>query len=221
MALAMEGIWEVAMPPITVAMSFPRVEQLCPERFDRHAGLFRAEILDIAAVDSGKFGQVIAVATGRDQLQHVAALHRGALLRRQVELVAIGVFVGRKFGAVRRVVEGEAHLVESVALLRHRSVEDRRAGNDSATFIVHGVAPRANGRVADRETLHSLLCGAAVESCLPPVTITPPLVSSTTCNATSSSSPTLRCSFCGCSLRSTCGSPNVRIRNKSLRRQYL
>jgi hypothetical protein len=37
-----------------------------------HAGLLRADVLHVQAEDAGKLGQVVGVAAGGDELQHVA-----------------------------------------------------------------------------------------------------------------------------------------------------
>ena len=82
----------------------------------RHARLLCAEILDVQAQDAGKFGKVIDVAAGGDELQHLTVADGLALLRIQAVARAIGVLVLLERLAVRGVVELIAHLVQGVAL---------------------------------------------------------------------------------------------------------
>ena len=81
--------------------------------------------------------------------------------------------------------------------LQSRRVDRDRERQHASRIVAHArTSPTARRSIRWRG-------GAAVESCLPPVTMTPSLVSSTTCSATCSSSGTSRCSFCGC----CCGRP--------------
>ena len=54
----------------------------------RHAGLLRADLLHVEAEDAGPFRQVVDVASGLEQLEHVAVLHGLPLLVGELELVA-------------------------------------------------------------------------------------------------------------------------------------
>ena len=114
----------------------PAASSLCLERLDRHAGLLRADVLHVEAENAGELGEVIDVAAGLDQLEHVAALHRRALLGRQAVFGAVGVLVAEERRAVLRAVEREAHAVERVALLRLIAVEQRRARNLVAAVLL-------------------------------------------------------------------------------------
>ncbi len=94
-----------------------------------HAGLLRADVLHAKTENAGELGQVVNVATGSDQLSHIALTDRFMLLGCQPEFSAIGYLVSPKLFAVCRAVEGKAHPVEREALLRLLTVEQCRAWN--------------------------------------------------------------------------------------------
>ena len=85
--------------------------QLGLERVDAHAGLLRANVLHVEPEDAGELGEVVDVAAGREQLEHVAIFDGGALLGVEAVLRTIGVLVLEKRSAVLFAVEGETHAV--------------------------------------------------------------------------------------------------------------
>jgi len=109
-------------------VSLPLLDQHFLEFLDRHAGLLGADILDVEAEDPGEFRQVVDVAAGVEQLEHVAVADRLLLLLVEAVLVAVGLLVLQEFLAVVGVVERVAHLVEGIALHGLVAIEDDRAG---------------------------------------------------------------------------------------------
>ena len=93
-----------------------------------------ADVLYVQPEDAGKFGQVVDVAAGCQQGQHVAGADGLALFGVQAVAGAVAVFVGQEGGPVGAVVEREAHLVQRVALHGHATVKQRGAGD----VVVHG-----------------------------------------------------------------------------------
>lgn len=124
----MAGTWLVKIPPITLAMSDPLclIEQLLFEIGDAHARLLRAEVLHVEAENPGEFGKIIDIATGCDHREHVAGPHGLALLGRQLEFRAIGIFIGQKKASRFPFVEGKAHRIDGIALFRGIAVEHGR-----------------------------------------------------------------------------------------------
>ena len=67
----------MAMPPMIVAMIYlPAAASFCLEFLGRHAGLLGADVLHAEVEDAGELGEVVDVAAGVDQLEHVAFAHR-------------------------------------------------------------------------------------------------------------------------------------------------
>jgi len=114
----MAGTCDVVMAPST----WHRLERVLA-----HARLLRADVLHVELKYPGQLGQEIDVATGSNELKHVATLHRSNLLSSEPVLRAIGGLVADERVAVGGVVERVAHLVECVATPGHRPVEERRA----------------------------------------------------------------------------------------------
>jgi hypothetical protein len=74
--------------------------QLGLELFLGHAGLLRTDVLHVQPEDAGELGQVVGVAAGGHQLQHVAWRGWRGLLLVQAVLAHVGLFVGQEGGAV-------------------------------------------------------------------------------------------------------------------------
>src|SRR5512145_2356985 len=96
------GTCEVVMPPMILAISnlLAGRDELGLELFLGHAGLLGADVLHVQAEDAGELGEVVGVAAGGQQLQHVARTDRLALLGVQAVLRAIGVLVRLEGGTV-------------------------------------------------------------------------------------------------------------------------
>src|SRR5271165_832360 len=134
----MAGMCDVASAPMILAMIdmsfsshrfglFVLGDEASLERLLAHAGLGGAEVLHVEAEDAGELSEIVDIAAGREQAEHVARPDRLRLLAVEAVGEHVGLFVGPEGGAIRRVVEGEAHLVERVAALGHRAIERRRA----------------------------------------------------------------------------------------------
>src|SRR5262245_41418161 len=123
----------------------PCRHQLGLEIVDAHAGLLSTDVLHVEAENAGKLGEVVDVAAGLDQLEHVARLDGRALLLGEPVFAAVAVLVLEKRGAVFRAVEGKAHAVERKAFLRLIPIEHGGAGN----VLLHRDAPLSADIVAD------------------------------------------------------------------------
>jgi hypothetical protein len=90
--------------------------------------LLGADVLHVQAEDAGELGQVIRIAAGSNQLQHVRrGWQRPAA--RQAVLAHVGLFIlpGTRRGSA--IVERKAHLVEGIALFGLLAVKRGGAGN--------------------------------------------------------------------------------------------
>src|SRR5271165_908549 len=132
MAPPMAGTCEVEIPPrisdmrpslVDGGVEFGVRRQARFELLDAETCLLCADVLHIQAKYPCKFGQVVDVAAGCQQLQYTAVLDRQPLLIAQAIAVAIGSLVRHEFPAVLRIVERIAHLVERITLARHEPVE--------------------------------------------------------------------------------------------------
>src|SRR5208337_55044 len=82
MAPPIEGMCDVARPPMILAMMVSLTshrlglivlgDEARLERFLRHAGLRRAEVLHVEAEDAGEFGEIVDVAARREEAEHIA-----------------------------------------------------------------------------------------------------------------------------------------------------
>src|SRR6188768_742332 len=121
-AMPMAGMCEVPMPPTIRATSISRSAQHGAEVLDAAPGLLGADILHVQAEDPGELGEVVDVAAGGDQRQHVAAPDCLALRLVESVLPAIRILVTQELGAVMRLVERETHLVEWIAATRRVAI---------------------------------------------------------------------------------------------------
>jgi hypothetical protein len=71
----------------------PRRREHGPELVFGHACLLRPDVLHVQAEDAGELRQVVGVAAGRDQSQHVTAPDRVALVLIEPVARAVGVLV--------------------------------------------------------------------------------------------------------------------------------
>ena len=85
--------------------------------------LGRAEILHVEAEDAGEFGEVVDIATGGEQSEHIALADRLGLAVVEAVGAHVGLFILAERLAVQGAVEGKAHLVQRVTALSHRPVE--------------------------------------------------------------------------------------------------
>ena len=143
MAPPIAGTWLVKIPPIICAMSesLRLIEKHLFESVNAHAGLLRPDILHVQAKNTGKLCEVINIPALCDHGEDIAVLHGLALRRRQVELGVIGIFIGKECLAICLVVEGKAHGIERISLLRGIAIEHRSSGNHPFCCCRHTAAP--------------------------------------------------------------------------------
>src|SRR5262249_18048784 len=106
------------------------------ELFFGHAALLCANLLNVEAENSGPFRQVINVAAGFEELQHIPLFDGAALFVVEVEFIAIAIFILTERLTVFAGVEGEAHFVECIASYRLPAVEYNRARDTVVLFAV-------------------------------------------------------------------------------------
>src|SRR5690606_2412679 len=118
MAPPIAGTCDVPMPPTILPTLCRPVPGRCGEAFlelgNRRAGLLRTDVLHVEAVDADELREIVDVAALREQLEHVPVPHGGPLRVAQSVAAAVTVLVSEKRGAIRGIVEREAHLVQSV-----------------------------------------------------------------------------------------------------------
>ena len=127
-ALPMAGTCDVVMPPTILAtFILPPDAAFALNASTRHPGLLRPDSWTSEAEDPGELGQVVDVAAGGEQFEHVAPADRPLLFVVQAESVHVGFFAGHEGLAIGLAVERETHLVERVAFHRFVPVEEDRA----------------------------------------------------------------------------------------------
>src|SRR5215471_955018 len=97
-------------PTISAILSLSGPKQHLLKLFFRYAALLCAYLLNAQPKDPGPFRQVVNVAAGCKQFRDISMLQGDALIRRNVESIAVGIFVAPVGFAVFCRIEGKAHL---------------------------------------------------------------------------------------------------------------
>jgi hypothetical protein len=102
-----------------------------------HASLLRAHLLDAHSEYSRPLCEVVDVAAGLEELQHIPILYGAPLLLIEAEQTAVSVFVTPERLTIGGFIEGEAHPVQGVSLHGRVSIEDDGSGNVIVTRYTH------------------------------------------------------------------------------------
>ena len=95
-----------------------------------------ANVLHVEAKNSGELRQVIRIAAGADQSQHIAATNARSLLLVEAEFLHVSLLVTHKLVAASGRVERETHFVERIAFAGLSPVKEGGAGDRRG--IAHG-----------------------------------------------------------------------------------
>src|SRR5215475_1182469 len=94
MARPIAGMCDVATAPtISAILSLSGTKQHLLELFFRYAALLCADLLNTQSEDPSPFRQVVNVAAGCKQFRDISLLQRITLIGRNVESIAVGIFV--------------------------------------------------------------------------------------------------------------------------------